>query len=76
MLNGAPATLTAADNTNTLYNGESGGALFALTIHGTQACITSYPTRARAEQRDDLHLRPAGRDPQDHRPHDLDLAGM
>ncbi len=42
MLNGAPATLTAADATNTLYNGESGGALFALTIHGTQACITSY----------------------------------
>jgi hypothetical protein len=41
-LNGQPAALTPADGTNAAYNGESGGALFALTITGTKACITGY----------------------------------
>jgi hypothetical protein len=42
-LNGQPATLTPADDTNTTYNGESGGALFTLTVSGgTRACITAY----------------------------------
>jgi hypothetical protein len=42
-LNGQPATLTAADPTNTVYNGTSQGATFTLTIvGGTSACITSY----------------------------------
>jgi hypothetical protein len=43
LLNGAPATLTPADDSNTTYNGTSGGALFTLTVSGgTRACITAY----------------------------------
>jgi hypothetical protein len=42
-LNGQAATLTAADATNLVYNGTSGGATFTLTvIGGTSVCITSY----------------------------------
>jgi hypothetical protein len=41
-LNGQPATLTATDSANTTYQGESGGAVFTLTVNGTQACITDY----------------------------------
>jgi hypothetical protein len=41
-LNGQAATLTAADGSNTTYNGTSGGATFTLTIAGSSACITAY----------------------------------
>jgi hypothetical protein len=41
-LNGQPATLTATGDDNTSYAGESGGAVFTLTVDGTKACITDY----------------------------------
>src|SRR4051794_26514190 len=41
-LNGQPATLTATGDDNTTYAGESGGAVFTLTVSGTKACITDY----------------------------------
>jgi hypothetical protein len=41
-LNGAPATLTPTDSSNTTYNGASGGAVFTLTVNGPKACITAY----------------------------------
>ena len=43
LLNGAPATLTPADDSNTTYDGTSGGALFTVTVTGgARACITGY----------------------------------